>query len=92
MIYTEDDATYTCFVYQSKSREYILIASSSTLSDEYRFLDANNPSGDFKIIQPREKKLEYSVAHFKNKFFILTNYKAKNFRLMEASLKKTGKK
>ncbi len=91
LIFTEDDATYTCFVYQSKSREFILIASSSTLSDEYRFLNANNPSGNFTIIQPREKDLEYSVAHFRDKFFILTNYKAKNFRLMETPISKTKK-
>jgi len=90
-IYEEKDITFGTYVYKTKSKKYIIIASSQTLSDEYRFLDANQPMGQFKIIQPRERGLEYSMDHYKDKFYIRTNYKAKNFRLMETSIGKTTK-
>jgi oligopeptidase B len=91
LIYHETDDTYGTFVYKSKSDKYIILVSSATLSQEYRYLDADNPYGEFKIIQPRERNLEYSVDHFGDKFYIVTNYEAKNFRLMEAPVSKPGK-
>ncbi len=91
-IFEEKDVTFSTYVYKSKSKKYLIIASSHTLSDEYRFLDANNPDGKFKIIQPREMDLEYSVDHYKDKFYIRTNYKAKNFRLMVTPVNKTTKR
>jgi oligopeptidase B len=90
-IFEEKDVTFDAYVYKSKSKKYLIIGSSSTLSDEYRFLDADKPDGKFKIIQPREKDLLYDVAHYKDKFYIRTNYKAKNFRLMETSINMTAK-
>jgi len=90
-IYEEKDVTFSAYVYKTKSKRFLIIASSQTMSDEYRFLDADNPLGQFKIIQPRERGLEYSVDHYKDKFYIRTNYKAKNFRLMETSIDKTTK-
>jgi oligopeptidase B len=91
LIHHELDDTYGTFVYKSKSDKYIILASSSTLSDEYRYLDADKPKDDFKIIQPRERNLEYSVDHFGDKFYIVTNLEAKNFRLMEAPVSAPGK-
>ena len=91
LIHHELDDTYGTFVYKSKSDKYIILASSSTLSYEYRYLDADNPKDDFKIIQPRERNLEYSVDHFGDKFYIVTNLEAKNFRLMEAPVSAPGK-
>ncbi len=90
-VYHETDETFITFAYKSKSKQYILIGSYSTLSKEYRFLDANQPDGDFKIIQQRERKHEYSVYHYGDKFYILTNWEAENFRLMETSISHTSK-
>lgn len=90
-VFHEDDETFGTFVYKTKSDKYIVIGSYQTLSSEYRILEADNPDGEFRIFQPREKKLEYSIAHFDDKFFIRTNLDAKNFRLMETSAKATGK-
>ena len=90
-VFNEKDVTYNTYVYKSKSKKYLFIGSSSTLSTEYHFLDASKPEGEFKIIHPREKDLEYSVAHFKDKFYIRTNYEAKNFRLMKTSVNRTSK-
>ncbi|MCI0470564.1 MAG: S9 family peptidase, partial [Candidatus Aminicenantes bacterium] len=90
-IYHETDNTFNAYVYKTKSKKYLVIGSESTLSSEYRFLDADNPDGAFKIIQPREQNLEYSIDHYNDKFYIRTNYQAKNFRLIETAIDKTTK-
>ncbi len=90
-IFHEKDVTFECYVSKSKSQKYIIIGSVHTLSSEYLFLDADSPDGTFQILQPRERGLEYSVEHFQDKFYILTNYRAQNFRLMETPVGNTGK-
>ena len=90
-IYHEEDATFGCFVYKTKSEDYIVIGSYATLSAEYRILDANEPNGEFKVFQPRERDLEYGIYHEGSKFYIVTNLDAKNFRLMECPEDKTSK-
>jgi len=90
-IYIEKDETFTAYAGKSKSEKYLYILCDSTLSTEYRFLDANTPDGTFKIFQPREKDLEYSIDHLKDKFYIRTNLDAKNFRMMETPVNKTTK-
>jgi len=91
LVFEETDETYYCYVYKSRSKEYIIIGSSATLSDEYRILSADNPDGEFSIFQPRERELEYSIGHFHDKFYIRTNLDAKNFRLMETPVHATSK-
>jgi oligopeptidase B len=90
-VYEEKDDTYSTFVYKTKSQKYIVIGSSSTLSNEYRYVDAGTPDAEFKLFSPREKELEYNFSHYKDRFFIRTNLNAKNFRLMETPLDKTLK-
>lgn len=91
-VFYEDEEAFSTFVYKSKSEKYIIIGSYSTVATEYRFLESNNPNGTFKIFQPRERDLEYSIAHYNNNFYILTNKdKATNFKLMKTSEKKTSK-
>ncbi|WP_237586987.1 S9 family peptidase [Pontibacter russatus] len=91
-VYHEADETFSTYVYKTKSDDYIIIGSGSTLSNEYRFLDADKPNGVFKVIQPRERGLEYSVDHFGDKFYIVTNKDgATNFKLMQTPVSKPGK-
>ncbi|MFD2245872.1 S9 family peptidase [Pontibacter ruber] len=91
-VYHEADETFSTFVTKTKSEKYIIIGSNSTVSNEYRFVDANTPNASFKIIQPRERNLEYSVDHFGNNFYIVTNKDgATNFKLMQTPVTKTGK-
>jgi oligopeptidase B len=91
LVHHEADETFSTFVYKTKSDKYMMIASGSTLSDEYRFLDADNPEGEFLILQGRERELEYSVGHFGDNFYIRTNLDAKNFRLMKTPVTATSK-
>ncbi len=91
-VYHEKDDTFGTFVYKTKSEKYIVIGSYSTVSTEYSYLLANSPSGKFKLFQPRERDLEYSIAHYDGSFYILTNKdKATNFKLMKTSETNTSK-
>jgi oligopeptidase B len=91
MVYEEKDEEFYTGVYKTKSDQFIVIASTQTMSSEYRVLDANNPDGEWRIIQPRERGLEYGIDHFGDNFFVVTNLNAKNFRLMQCPLDKTTK-
>jgi oligopeptidase B len=91
-VYYEKDETFNCFAYKTKSDKFIVIGSSSTLSNEYRFVDANTPDADFTVFQARERGLEYSIDHYADKFYVVTNKDgAKNFQLMTTPLSKTTK-
>ncbi len=91
LVYEEEDETFSCFIYKTKSKKYLVIGSYSTLSNEYRILEANRPYGEFKIFQPRIRGLEYSISHYNNSFYMLTNFdNAKNFKLMKTSSDNTG--
>ncbi|MCC6721344.1 MAG: S9 family peptidase [Bacteroidia bacterium] len=90
LIYEETDNTFNTYVYKSKSKKYIIIGCDSTLTNEYRILNADNPKGKFKIFSKRKKNIEYGIAHYDDKFYIITNYKARNFRLMLTEESKTN--
>ena len=56
-----------------------------------RFLNANTPDEEFKLFAKREKNHEYSINHFGDSFYILTNSEnSKNFRIMRCSVKDTS--
>ncbi|MBF04886.1 MAG: oligopeptidase B [Flavobacterium sp.] len=91
LIYHEKDDTFYCFVYKEKSKKYIVIGSSSTLTSEYQFLEADKPNGTFRMFQKRTRGLEYSISHFGDSFYIVTNKdKATNFKLMKTPENATG--
>ncbi len=83
LVYFEKDDTFDVSVYKEKSKKYLVIASSSTLTSEYQILNADAPNGTFKVFQKRTRGLEYSISHYGDQFYILTNKdKATNFKLM----------
>lgn len=84
LVYFEKDDTFSVDIAKSKSRKYLAIESGSTLTTEYRILNADNPDGKFKIFQKRKRGVEYSINHYKDSFYIVTNKdKAENFKLMK---------
>ncbi len=90
LIYQEDDETFGCYITKTRSKKYLFIGSSATLSDEYHFLEADNPLGEFRLFQKRTRGLEYNLGHYQNRFLIRTNHEAQNFRLMECPENSTG--
>jgi len=92
LVYFEKDDTFNVGVGKEKSKKYLVISSASTLTNEYRILSADNPKGKFKIFQKRVRGLEYSISHYKDSFYILTNKdKATNFKLMKTPESATSK-
>jgi len=89
IVYTEKDPSNYIGVGRSKSDQYIFITSQATLSSETRFIKASTPEAEFKVFQPRIKDVLYNIEHLNNKFIIVTNLDALNFRLMETDLEKT---
>ena len=90
LVFEEKDETFSCFVGKSKTDEFLIIGSYSTLSSEWQVLRADDPNGDWRVIQPRTQDLEYGISHYGDHFYIVTNHQAKNFRLMRTGLDKTG--
>lgn len=85
-IYHEEDETFSCFVYKTKSQKYIVVGSYATVSNEYHVLDANNPDEELRMFSPRQRDLEYGISHFGDSWYILTNKDgARNFKVMKCS-------
>ncbi|TMM57013.1 S9 family peptidase [Maribacter algarum] len=86
LVYNEEDETFGAYVYKSKSKKYIIIASYSTLTTEFRTLKASDPDGEFKVFSARTRGLEYGISHYDKDFYILTNKDgATNFKLMKVA-------
>jgi oligopeptidase B len=88
-VYEEKDPTNYIGVGKTRSGQYIMIYSAATLSSEVLILPANQPGGTFQVFQPRMKEVLYSVDHWEDRFLIVTNLEAKNFRLMSCPLNQT---
>ncbi len=85
LVYEEVDDTFSCGVWLSRSRQFILIGSYQTLTTEFRYLDAADPEAEVKTFLPRQRGHEYDIDHYRGRFTIRTNVGARNFRLMEAA-------
>ena len=90
VVYEEKDDTFYTSISKSQSKKYLIIGSSSTLTTEYQFLETDNPNGEFRMFQKRERGIEYHIAHYKENFYILTNKDdAQNFKVMKTPIDKT---
>lgn len=92
VVFYEKDETFDVSVYKSKSKKYIIINSGSTLTSEYQILLSETPDAKFKVFQKRTRELEYSISHYEDNFYILTNKDAAtNFKLMKTPENATSK-
>ncbi|EAZ79242.1 S9 family peptidase [Algoriphagus machipongonensis] len=91
LVYEEKDEEFTCHIGKTKSEEYLIIHSESTISSEIRFLNANHPEGNFKLLQARIPFLEYAADHYGDHFWIRTNDQAQNFKLVKAPINSPAK-
>ena len=92
LIWHEKDETFNTFIYKTKSKKYLIIGSAATLSNEYQILEADNPTGKFRMFQPRERELEYSIDHYGENWYIHTNKdNAQNFKIMVTPESATSK-
>jgi oligopeptidase B len=82
MVYEEDDEKFALEVWRSRSRAYVFVDSSSHTASEIRFVSADEPSSELRVIAPREKDREYEVDHRQGAFFLRINDTGRNFRVV----------
>lgn len=91
LVYHEPDESFFLDASKTRSAAYILLSLTSKITSEVHFLDANQPTGCFQVIQPRSQGVEYRVEHHSDRFYILTNEAAINFKLMQTAAHLPGK-
>lgn len=91
LVYQEDDEAFFLSVGKTRSEAYIVLDLDSQVTSEVHVLDANQPRGNFQVIQPRQPGVEYGIEHHSNHFYIITNDGAINFKLMQTPVTKPGK-
>ncbi len=92
VVFDETDETFSVYLGKTKSKKYITITSSQTLTTEVQLIDAGKPDGEVVIFEPRSVDRLYSVEHLNGQFYIMTNAdSAKNFKLMKCADNKIGK-
>lgn len=87
-VFHEADQRFGVGIGLTRSEKYLMIAASSTLSSETHVLDATDPTGEFRLLRPREEDVEYSVEHAvlggEDRFLFLHNRTSINFELASA--------
>ncbi|ASV28782.1 S9 family peptidase [Maribacter cobaltidurans] len=90
LVFHEKDDTFSTFVYKTKSKKYVVIGSHSTLTSEFQILSLERPDEGFKVFSPRQRGVEYSIYHYRDSFYVLTNKDgATNFKLMKVGEQNT---
>lgn len=95
VIYEEGDERFFLGVGNSKTDDYIVISIGSSLTSEVHILSADDPMGVFTVVEPRVQGVEYEMSHWRSddgdRFYILSNEDAPNFKLMMTSVDALGK-
>lgn len=86
LVYEEQDKSFFMGLGKSRDESLIIIDLATTETSDTWVLDANNPCGEFSALTPREEGHEFDVDKLGDTFYIVTNWQAKNFRLMTATL------
>lgn len=92
LVYEEKDNTFSVSIRASASKKFIFIESNSTMNSETYVLNAAKPKAGYQSFLPREKNHEYSVEELNGQFYVLTNWQAKNFRIMHTDLHHSANK
>jgi oligopeptidase B len=91
LVFQEDDERFNIAAGRTRDGKYLVMESASHITSEARVLRADNPAGSFAVIAPREDEHEYSVDHRNGLWFIRTNDRGRNFRLVTAPVAMPGR-
>ena len=91
LVYEENDERFFISVDLTRSSQYVIVHLESKITSEVRVLDASNPTGELRVIEPRRQGVEYSVDHQGDRFLILHNDGALDFELAEAPTSAPGR-
>src|SRR5512138_3199803 len=90
LVFHEEDESCFLFIHKSRDNKYIFSNHHSNRTTEMRFLSADEPEGEMKMLSPRKEGIEYFAAHHEGCFFIISNDRAENFKLMKANIDAPG--
>jgi oligopeptidase B len=92
LVFQEDDDRFWLGIHLTRSERYLLMLLESKVTSEMWFLPADDPTGEFRVIAPREQDVEYYADHHGDRFFVVTNADgAENFKLVEAPVATPGR-
>jgi oligopeptidase B len=91
LIYEEKDERFSVGVEKSRSGKYLFLTISSHTTSEVQYLEASRPAGEWQLMAARQQDVEYYASHLGDQFYIRTNDKGRNFRLVSAPLEAPGK-
>jgi oligopeptidase B len=86
LAFEQTDKSFYTGVSKSKSDRFIFIHMESTVSSEWRYADAGDPTLEFKTFLAHQRDHEYQLEHLGGAFIIRTNWQARNFRLMQVPI------
>jgi len=92
LLYEEKDLLFNIGVGRSRDKKMLMLGSYAKTSSEYRYLPADNPTGEWKVITPRREGHEYSADFNNGEFYIRTNKDAENFKVVRAPLSDPSEK
>ena len=91
LVYEELDERFNLGCGRTRDRQYILVESGSHTTNEYRFLPSADPTAALQLIAPRIDDQEYHPDHRDGSFYLRTNDKTDNFRLVITPVKAPGR-
>ena len=91
LVHHEPDDAFFLDIHRTRSRRFLILELASHSTSEVRYLSADEPAGEFRVIEPRRAGIEYSVTHHGGRFYIVTNDEAPNFRLVAAPASSPGR-
>ncbi len=92
LVHEEEDEEFYLGIGLSRSEDFVLIGSAQSITNEWRVVDADAPESAPRVLLPRERGHEHSLDHWNGRFYVRTNWDARDFRLMSASLDEIGDK
>ena len=90
LVYEEKDERFFIFATRSRSKDYIFLISGSHTTTEVRYVAANKPTSEWKVVEPRKQGVEYYPDHNGDSFYFRVNDTGRNFRLVKAPVTNPG--
>ncbi|GGK87075.1 protease [Planomonospora parontospora subsp. parontospora] len=90
LVHEEEDERFWIGVGLTRSERYLILSAGSKITSEIRILEADRPTGEFRVVRPRETGVEYGLDHAGDRFLVLHNKNAENFELATAPLDDPG--
>jgi oligopeptidase B len=91
LVHFEPDDAFYLDINRSRSRRFLVLDLASHATSEVRYASADRPEEEFRVVEPRRHGVEYSLTHHGDRFYIVTNDGAANFRLLSAPVSEPGR-